>query len=111
MTDSLSDLLARRVPGHSLERPFYTDPEIYQRDLETICLKALEKDPAQRYAEAGSLARDLRRPNLVELPGAAHDARLPRAASPRRLARACRPRRRRSPRRPATSAANRAAGG
>ena len=36
MTATLSDLLARRRPGHALERPFYTDPDIFARDLELI---------------------------------------------------------------------------
>jgi WD40 repeat protein len=53
--DILQRVVAEMPPGpHSLRRGV-------PRDLEAICLKCMEKSPAQRYATAAELAEDLRR--------------------------------------------------
>ena len=49
-----------RVTYEEPRRPRKLDAKI-PRDLETIILKAIAKDPSQRYATAGALADDLRR--------------------------------------------------
>ncbi|MCF7762584.1 MAG: protein kinase [Verrucomicrobia bacterium] len=50
----------RRVVDEDVRRPSALNPGI-DRDLETICLKCLQKNPARRYASAGALAEDLER--------------------------------------------------
>ena len=46
---------------HDEPRPPRSLNDRLPRDLETICLKAMAKEPARRYATAGELASDLRR--------------------------------------------------
>jgi formylglycine-generating enzyme required for sulfatase activity len=48
-----------QVLTHEPDRPRAIDPTI-PRDLETICLKCLEKEPRKRYPTADALAVDLR---------------------------------------------------
>jgi serine/threonine protein kinase/WD40 repeat protein len=64
-------------------RPSRCDPRI-PRDLETIILKAMARDPAERYATAEALAEDLRR-FLADRP-----IRARRASAAERLWRWCR---------------------
>jgi eukaryotic-like serine/threonine-protein kinase len=52
--------LAERIRTDEPPRPRLLDDHI-PRDLETIVLKAIEKEPASRYATADAMAEDLRR--------------------------------------------------
>lgn len=57
--DSPLEILVQ-VAGREPTSPRSECPAV-ARDLETICLKALAKDPLQRYASAGEMADDLDR--------------------------------------------------
>jgi eukaryotic-like serine/threonine-protein kinase len=66
--------LIMKIARDEPRRPRAIDPAI-PRDLETIVLKAMAKDPSARYTTAGELADDLgrfleRRPILARQPGA-----------------------------------------
>ena len=52
--------LIERIKNEEPARPRTIDARI-PRDLETIVLKAIEKDPKRRYATAGELGEDLQR--------------------------------------------------
>jgi eukaryotic-like serine/threonine-protein kinase len=49
-----------QVQHHEPARPRFVDPRV-PRDLETIVLKAMDKDPRRRYQTADELAEDLHR--------------------------------------------------
>jgi Rieske 2Fe-2S family protein len=54
-TATLTGLLARRNPAHALEQPFYTDPDIFQTDMEAIFYREwLFAIPACELEKAGS---------------------------------------------------------
>ncbi|OWY06250.1 aromatic ring-hydroxylating dioxygenase subunit alpha [Thioclava sp. IC9] len=58
MTPPLADLLAHRKPGYSLDRAFYTDPGIFEADLEHIFYRQwLFAIPACQLVKTGDYAR------------------------------------------------------
>jgi hypothetical protein len=56
----LTRMLLARTPSEQPRLPRQLNPGL-PRDLETICLKCLAKEPSRRYPTAGALAVDLRR--------------------------------------------------
>ena len=68
--DESDTALTLRVLQEDPVSPAWHRPEV-PRDLETICLKALQKEPRDRYASADAMAEDLRR-YLADEPILAH---------------------------------------
>jgi hypothetical protein len=60
LPEDSSDPIIVRVLTEDPVSPAFHRPEI-PRDLETICMKCLEKEPRNRYQSAGAFAEDLRR--------------------------------------------------
>jgi serine/threonine protein kinase len=56
----LYELLTGQAPTQEVVPPTLVRPGT-PRDVETICLKCLEKNPARRYSSAAALADDLAR--------------------------------------------------
>lgn len=56
---SLGDLLLHII-SRDPARPTQVDPRVH-RDVETICLRAMEKDPSRRYASMSEFAADVAR--------------------------------------------------
>jgi WD40 repeat protein len=52
--------LLQQVTWHEPVSPRQLQPQV-PRDLETICLKCLQKEPSKRYGSAGEFGEDLRR--------------------------------------------------
>jgi hypothetical protein len=57
---SSREQLVQQICTREPRPPRKCDPHI-PLDLDTICLRAMEKDPARRYPTAGAMAEDLRR--------------------------------------------------
>jgi serine/threonine protein kinase len=63
--DTVCDTL-EQVRSGRIERPRHWRPEL-PRELDAICMKCLEHDPADRYPSAAALAEDLRRVRSAEV--------------------------------------------
>jgi serine/threonine protein kinase len=53
-------MVVQKITAGVFPSPLKVNP-LFDPALEAICLKAMARDPAQRYADAGALARDLER--------------------------------------------------